>query len=62
MQQVPDASFDFVAKNQDLVRGLPLWAGGLGLVGILANRALSGVCIACLVINCSSLCTAFVIL
>jgi hypothetical protein len=41
--QVVDASYDFVAKNQNLVRSLPLWAGGLGFVCLLANRTLSGV-------------------
>jgi hypothetical protein len=40
---VPDASYDFVAANQGLMRGLPLWAGGLGFVGLLANRFISGV-------------------
>lgn len=44
--QVPDASYDFVAQNQGLVRSLPLWAGGLGFVSLLANRTLSGVSIA----------------
>jgi hypothetical protein len=41
--QVPDASYDFVSRNQGLVRSLPLWAGGVGFVGLLANRTLSGV-------------------
>jgi len=41
--QVPDASFDFVAQNQGLVRSLPLWAGGAGFAGLLLNRTLSGV-------------------
>jgi hypothetical protein len=40
---VPDASYDFVSRNQGLVRSLPLWAGGIGFVGLLANRTLSGV-------------------
>jgi hypothetical protein len=44
--QVPDASFDFVAQNQGLVRGLPLWAGAAGFAGLLLNRALSGVSLA----------------
>lgn len=43
LQQVPDASFDFVAQNQGLVRSLPLWAGAAGFGGLLLNRALSGV-------------------
>ncbi|KIY99022.1 hypothetical protein MNEG_8940 [Monoraphidium neglectum] len=40
---VPDASFDFVARNQGLVRGLPLWGGAIGFAGLLANRAISGI-------------------
>ena len=36
-------SYDFVARNQALVRGLPLWGGALGFGGLLANRAVSGV-------------------
>jgi hypothetical protein len=43
LPQVPDASFDFVARNQGLVRGLPLWGGAIGFAGLLANRAISGV-------------------
>eukprot|EP00882_Tetradesmus_deserticola_P023022 GHRQ01025049.1.p1 GENE.GHRQ01025049.1~~GHRQ01025049.1.p1 ORF type:complete len:182 (+),score=54.05 GHRQ01025049.1:227-772(+) len=42
-EQVPDASYDFVSRNQGLVRSLPLWAGSVGLVGLLANRTLSGI-------------------
>eukprot|EP00879_Flechtneria_rotunda_P015530 GHRR01016241.1.p1 GENE.GHRR01016241.1~~GHRR01016241.1.p1 ORF type:complete len:184 (+),score=38.41 GHRR01016241.1:206-757(+) len=42
-EQVPDASYDFVARNQNLVRSLPLWAGTLGFVSLLANRTLSGI-------------------
>eukprot|EP00878_Enallax_costatus_P009874 GHUV01010311.1.p1 GENE.GHUV01010311.1~~GHUV01010311.1.p1 ORF type:complete len:311 (+),score=99.09 GHUV01010311.1:286-1218(+) len=42
-EQVPDASFDFVARNQNFVRSVPLWAGGLGFVSLLANRTLSGI-------------------
>jgi hypothetical protein len=41
--QVPDASYDFVARNQGLVRGVPLWGGALGFAGLLANRFISGV-------------------
>lgn len=41
--QVPDASYDFVAQNQELVRALPLWAGGIGFVSLLVNRIASGV-------------------
>lgn len=41
--QVPDASYDFVAQNQGLVRSLPLWAGAAGFAGLLLNRTLSGV-------------------
>lgn len=40
---MPDASYDFVARSQGLVRSLPLWAGGLGFASLLANRTLSGV-------------------
>eukprot|EP00983_Pelagomonas_calceolata_P041096 1137900-Pelagomonas_calceolata.AAC.6 len=40
--QVPDVSYDFVARNQGFFRVLPLWAGGIGGAGILANRILSG--------------------
>lgn len=40
---MPDASFDFVAQNQGLVRSLPLVAGAGGFAGLLLNRALSGV-------------------
>lgn len=43
MPQVPDASYDFVAQNQGLVRSLPLWAGAAGFAGLLLNRTLSGV-------------------
>ncbi len=41
--QVPDVSYDFVARNQGFFRTLPLWAGGIGGAGVLANRVLSGV-------------------
>ena len=41
--QVPDASYDLVARNQGFMRSLPLWGGGLGFAGLLANRAISGV-------------------
>eukprot|EP00775_Hariotina_reticulata_P011129 gene11129-11283_t len=40
---VVDASYDFVSKNQNIVRSLPLWTGGLGFVSLLANRTLSGI-------------------
>jgi hypothetical protein len=40
---VPDASYDFVSRNQGFIRSLPLWAGGVGFVSLLANRTLSGV-------------------
>lgn len=42
-EEVPDASYDFVARNQGLVRSLPLWGGAVGFVGLLANRAISGI-------------------
>jgi hypothetical protein len=41
--QVPDASYDYVARNQGLIRSLPLWGGALGFAGLLANRFISGV-------------------
>lgn len=41
--QVPDASYDFVARYQGAVRSLPLWGGALGFGGLLLNRAISGV-------------------
>ncbi|KAF5838919.1 hypothetical protein DUNSADRAFT_2010, partial [Dunaliella salina] len=40
---VPDVSYDFVARYQNFFRALPLWAGGVGGAGILANRVLSGI-------------------
>lgn len=40
---VPDTSYAFVSQNQDTLRALPLYAGGLGVVSLLANRALSGI-------------------
>lgn len=38
-----DASYDFVSRNQNLVRSLPIWTGGIGFAALLANRTLSGV-------------------
>lgn len=39
----PDISYDFVAQNAGLMRALPLWAGGLGIASLIANRVLSGI-------------------
>ena len=41
--EVPDVSFNFVARYQAVFRAMPLYTGGLGIVGILVNRILSGV-------------------
>ncbi|KAI8475323.1 MAG: CGLD23 protein required for cyt b6 assembly [Monoraphidium minutum] len=41
--EVPDVSYDIVAQNQGLIRGLPLWGGAIGFAGLLANRAISGI-------------------
>ena len=41
--EVPDVSFNFVARYQAVFRALPLYAGGLGIVGVLVNRVISGV-------------------
>jgi hypothetical protein len=41
--QVPDMTYDFIAQNQNIFRALPLWAGGLGIAGLLGNRLISGV-------------------
>ncbi|GFR49307.1 hypothetical protein Agub_g11329, partial [Astrephomene gubernaculifera] len=40
---VPDQSFGLVARNAELFRGLPLYAGGLGVASLLLNRTLSGI-------------------
>lgn len=42
-ETVPDTSYAFVSQYQDSLRALPLYAGGLGVVSLLANRALSGI-------------------
>ncbi len=59
-RQVPDVTYDLVAKNQGFLRALPLWAGGLSIVALLANRAVSGVrtpppCTACCTLCSSSM-------
>jgi hypothetical protein len=41
--EVPDMTYGFVGRFQAFFRALPLYAGGLGIAGLLANRALSGV-------------------
>lgn len=40
---MPDITYGFVGKNQGLFRALPLYAGGAGILGLLANRLISGV-------------------
>lgn len=34
---------DWVAKNDDLVRSLPIYVGGVSLLAVLFNRTVSGV-------------------
>ena len=41
--EVPDVSFNFVARYQAAFRALPLYAGGVGIIGVLVNRIVSGV-------------------
>lgn len=40
---VPDQSYGLVAQNQEFFRGLPLYAGGVGVAALLLNRAVSGI-------------------
>lgn len=34
---------DWVAKNDDVVRSLPIYIGGVSLLAVLFNRAVSGI-------------------
>lgn len=34
---------EWVAKNDDFVRSLPIYVGGASLVAVLLNRAVSGI-------------------
>ena len=43
LQEVEDTSYAFVSKHQAAFRPLPLYAGGLGIVGVLINRAIGGI-------------------
>ena len=43
VQAAPDEKFDWVIRYQSRIRVIPLIAGGLGILGILANRLISGV-------------------
>ena len=42
-QAAPDEKFDWVIRYQSKIRVLPLIAGGIGIMGVLANRIISGV-------------------
>ena len=42
-QVAEDADFDWAARYEPVLRAVPLAAGGLGIVGVLANRLFSGV-------------------
>ena len=41
--EVPDVTFSFVSQYQGAFRALPLYAGGMGIIGVLVNRVLEGV-------------------
>ena len=43
VQAAPDEKFDWVIRYQSRIRVIPLIAGGLGILGVLANRLISGV-------------------
>lgn len=43
LQEVEDTSYAFVSKHQSVFRPLPLYFGGLGITGVLINRALGGI-------------------
>lgn len=34
---------DWVTKNDDVVRSLPIYVGGLSLLAVLLNRTVSGI-------------------
>uniref|UniRef100_A0A7R9VDZ5 Cofactor assembly of complex C subunit B n=1 Tax=Chlamydomonas euryale TaxID=1486919 RepID=A0A7R9VDZ5_9CHLO len=40
--EVPDVTYNFVAQNVDTFRALPLYMGALGIIGVIANRIVSG--------------------
>lgn len=43
MQVAPDEEYDWVVRYQSKIRLAPLVAGGVGILGVLANRVISGV-------------------
>lgn len=43
MQVAPDEEYDWVVRYQSKIRLAPLLAGGIGILGVLANRVISGV-------------------
>ena len=43
VQAAPDEQFDWVIRYQSSIRVIPLIAGGVGILGVLANRLISGV-------------------
>ena len=43
VQAAPDEKFDWVIRYQSRIRVIPLIAGGVGILGVLANRLISGV-------------------
>ena len=43
VQAAPDENFDWVIRYQSRIRVIPLIAGGIGILGVLANRIISGV-------------------
>lgn len=43
MQIAPDEEYDWVVRYQSRIRVAPLIAGGVGIVGVLTNRLVSGV-------------------
>ena len=43
LQEVEDTSYAFVSKHQSVFRPLPLYFGGLGITGVLLNRALGNI-------------------
>ena len=53
-QAAPDEKFDWVIRYQTKIRVVPLIAGGVGILGVLANRIISGVRLACLPAPCSA--------
>ncbi|CAK0745940.1 hypothetical protein CVIRNUC_001656 [Coccomyxa viridis] len=43
LEAAPDEKFDWVIRYQSRIRVIPLIAGGLGILGVLANRLISGI-------------------